>query len=260
MSFEAALSLQRGGRNAEAEAAYALLPQNGAAASNRAALLLARGALAEAIAGWESAIALAPTLASAHGNLASAHHRAGAPGQAWDVLRRGVALLPDSSALYARLGAVLTSGRPLSTLPPRARRAAVSLARVAAKLAPLEGSRWCNLGLALAADGRPALAAQAYQRALSVAPASADAHLGLAASQPRAAAIATLRAALALGPQLRGTTAANVYYNLGNLIHNGRLDSWQRKSARNDATTLAWRAIDLILASVSSPGVLLMMY
>ena len=224
-SIAAALALQRQGRVLEAERTYAAIqtgPDAAASANNRAALLLARGAVAEAINVWHTAVRLSPVSEASHNNLASALLQSGEQRKAWDVLRRAVDILPNSAALYSRLGAVLTAGRPLASLPPRAQRTAASIARVAARLSRHDGGAWTNLGLALAAVGQPDGANLAYRRAVVLSPMSAEARLGLASTQPEPAeAIGTLRAALALGPQLSGPISA-IYYNLGNLLHHNR--------------------------------------
>lgn len=223
--FAAALALQRQGRLLEAEQSYAAIqtgPSAAASANNRAALLQARGAVAESINVWHMAVELSPAAEVSHNNLASALLQSGEQRKAWDVLRRAVKTLPESAALYSRLGAVLTAGQPMASLPPRAQRTAASIARVAARLSRHDGGVWINFGLALAAVGQPDGANLAYRHAVELSPMSAEARLGLASTQPEPAeAICTLRAAIALSPQLSGPISA-VYYNLGNLLHHHR--------------------------------------
>ena len=135
-SFHRALALQQSGRTVEAEAAYryhvvskgttSLLA---AAYNNLGSLLHSRGASDEAEASWIAATMLSPASPDAHSNLATALLYKGDTGRAWDTLIRAVSLVPTSSALYARLGAVLTAGRSMSLLTPEARRAATVIAR-----------------------------------------------------------------------------------------------------------------------------------
>ena len=225
----AAVALHQSGRHVEAEASYRslLLSTPSVAASsynNLAGILHAAGRTAEAEACWMAAISTAPQLADAHSNLATALLQNGQRYRAFDVLRRAVSAIPDSAALYTRLGSILTSGRNLATLPEPARRAAFSIARAAVRLEPSSPALWQNLAFTLSnLGGRSAAARQAYRRALSLNPLVAEYHLGLASLQPRAEAVHTLRRAIALGPAVSGTRGA-LYYNLGNLLQSGRYD------------------------------------
>ena len=234
--FDRAIKLQRDGHAAEAEAAYRVAidaaPGHAPSAyNNLASLLHARGAHAEAEECWSSAIRIAPQFASAHANLATALLQTGQRRKAWQILRRAVGVAPHASSLYTRMGSIIATSRRrgagagLQSLPVEARRAAASIALTAARLAPAEPSSWQNLGLALASLGGNATraAGRAHRRAIKLDPLSADAHLGLASTQPRDAAVGTLRTAIALtsSGRMRGPSAA-LYYNLGNLLHHGR--------------------------------------
>ena len=163
--FEHALAAHQQGRVTEAEAAYrAAINLNGAgtfnpataaaAYNNLASLLLNRGVVTEAEYCWRTAIELSPGSADAHGNLATALLQQGRRRHAWQTLTRAVTLSPESSALYVKLGAVLTAGRPLSSLAPEAVRGAAAIARAALRLSPAQAVLWHNLGLALAASGQ----------------------------------------------------------------------------------------------------------
>lgn len=202
----------------DALASAAVINNGGVALQNR-------GAFAEAQSAFRAALVISPVLPDAHSNLAASLLQSGHRRSAWQALRRAVELVPDAPALYVRLGSVLAGGQPLSALPLKARRVATAIALVAARLSPRDSSLWSNLGLALAAIGRSRVAERAYRRALELAPSGADAHLGLASTQPRLEAVETLRAALGLGSSLSGPIAA-VYYNLGNHLHLGRHEPW----------------------------------
>ena len=143
--------------------------------------------------------------------------------EALRVLRHAVKLQPRAAELYVRLGSALVAGRSLSAMPLADRQAIATIARVAVSLQPSSSSLWCNFGLALAATGRPhEHAARAYARALERDPTHTEAYLGLASVQPRSEAVATLRLALLRGRGGGGT--GHVYYNLGNLLQNGRFE------------------------------------
>lgn len=242
-AFELALGLHRRGAVAEAEAAYRSClgtEPSAAAYNNLAALQWSRRAHDEAQASWRAAISLAPRETDAHSNLAAALKQLGHTRSAWHVLTAAVALVPASSGLYARMGALLTAGRPLSVLSKRALRVALAVARTAVRLSPTEGPLWHNLALAMVAQGGPnatARAGRAYRRALALDPLSADNHVGLASTQPRDEATMTLRQAIGIasGGTMHGPTAA-LYYNLGNLLQLGRYDAWRaHASAALDA-------------------------
>ena len=253
--IERAVSLHHRGLAAEAESAYRHIlgvadargpdkteartaAQNHiatAAYNNLATLLWSRQAHREAVACWRAAISIAPRSADAHGNLATAQTRTGHQDRAQATLRAAIAFIPDSSDLYVRLGTVLTSGRQLSSLPSGRVQEVVAIARAAVRISPGDAKLWHNLGLALVSAGDRASSSMAYRRAVALDPLSASNLAGLAATLPRAEAEATLRAAIALGPSLHGKAAA-IYYNLGNVLQNGRYDAW-RAAASSIAST-----------------------
>ena len=242
-----ATSLQQDGRASEAESAYVGIVDSrqtassvaAAAHNNLAALLRHRGAAEAAEDHWQAAIDLVPTYVEAHNNLASSFILSHEPARAWRALNRAVTLVPHFGALYARLGAVLTRGEQLGSLPLPTRRRVASLARMAAALSPGDATLWCNFGLALASLGRMSHSARAYERAIRANPLSVDARLGLAAAQPSAEAASTLRAAIALGPSVAGGpfSLGRAYHNLGNLLHHGRYDELHEARRRAAAET-----------------------
>lgn len=194
-----------------------------AEANNRGVELQASGAIEEARASFNSALAFLPTSVDAHGNLAASFLHSGARHEAWSVLQQAVRIVPTATGMYSRMGTVLTAGKPLDSLPVRAKRAAASIAGAALRLAPTDSTLWCNLGLVLLAMGHGNRSERAYRRALSLAPNNADAWLGLSSTQSRQSAVETLLSALSLRLELHGSTAA-LYYNLGNHLHLGRYD------------------------------------
>ena len=148
--------------------------------------------------------------------VASARMQDGDRKGALKVLRRALKIAPSDALLYSRLGSVLASGGALSELPAAELRLLTKVAGAAAALRPSDAALHYNLGLAHAASGEPARAAAAYRGALALRPASAEAYLGLAATQSRDDAVATLITALHAAPNSRGN--ANVLYNLGNAL------------------------------------------
>ena len=231
MKLDAATALHRAGRHDEAYGSYRALllsPNRHIAANaytNMGSLMHEKGRRGEAEEAWLSAIELMPGLEAAHGNLATALLQRGQAKRAWQVLRHAVIVVPNSSALYTKLGGVLASSRSLTSLPEPARRTAVAIARVAVRLSPTTSKIWQNLGIALASvGGQAGLAGQAYRRAATLDPLVAECHLGLASSQPRAEAVQTLRSAIRLGPAMRGSRGA-LYHNLGNLLQSSRYDA-----------------------------------
>ena len=148
--------------------------------------------------------------------VASARMQEGDRKGALKVLRRALKIAPSDASLYSRLGSVLASGGALSELPAAELRLLTKVAGAAAALRPSDAALHYNLGLAHAASGELARAAAAYRGALALRPASAEAYLGLAATQSRDDAVATLITALHAAPNSRGN--ANVLYNLGNAL------------------------------------------
>ena len=126
------------------------------------------------------ALLWAPHLSDAYANLAAVHRatsgsRRDSRRLALRALRTAIELEPTSSALYMRMGAVLSNGQPLSSLSAATQRRMLGLAKSAVQLRPDDGTLWGNLGLAWAALNNKTLAATAYRQALSILPTNIEA-------------------------------------------------------------------------------------
>jgi protein O-mannosyl-transferase len=189
------------------ERVLALEPASEEARHDLAELALATGDLATAEARFRALLALNPAYVPAWTGLGWTLHLAGRAVEAEEATRRAVALAPayaparinlsvqvlargDRAGARAELeallavdpGAGLALGN-LARLDLQEGRAAEALAR-ARRFVALDGAEaepWALLGLALAATGDPAGAAQAYAEALRRDPSQREARAGLAA-------------------------------------------------------------------------------
>ena len=206
---------QQQGRFAESAAligrALALRP-DATIACNLANALLRLGRLSEAEAASRQALVLDPQLAMGHANLGAALHGQGRLAEAANAFRIAIALDPARPDPQASLGVVLLD------LGRRAESIAVLRAVLAAF--PDHVQALYNLGNSLAAEDRSASLVEAlayYERALSLAPAYAEAAANRAALLRRMdrldEAAAAFDQALALNPN-----AAIAHYNHGLLL------------------------------------------
>jgi tetratricopeptide (TPR) repeat protein len=131
------------------------------------------GRVAEALAGFEKAAALAPNLPQAHYNLGVAYSNHGRIADALNAFQRAVSLAPGFAEAQANLGAALTEQDRLE--------AAVAALRKSISLAPDNPPVHNNLGTALKKQGRLQEAAAAYREAIRLSPAYAEAMCNLAA-------------------------------------------------------------------------------
>jgi tetratricopeptide (TPR) repeat protein len=131
------------------------------------------GRVAEALAGFEKAAALAPNLPQAHYNLGVAYTNHGRGDDALRAFQRAVSLAPGFAEAHANLGAALTEQGRLEE--------AVVALRKSISLAPGNPTVHNNLGAALKRQGRLAEAEAAYRAALSLSPGYAEALCNLSA-------------------------------------------------------------------------------
>ena len=196
---ERAIELQRAGRLAEAAIAYASL----------AGRLMALQRPAEAIAGYDTALALQPELVEAHNNRGIALQRLQRTAEALASFERALSLRPQSAELHNNRGNVL---RHLQRLPEALAACEHALA-LQADFAAAHNSR----GLVLQALHRPEEAAASYRRALELQPDMAEAYSNLGTvlcelGRPLDA-LASCRQALELQPGMHG-----VHTNIGNAL------------------------------------------
>jgi tetratricopeptide (TPR) repeat protein len=125
------------------------------------------GRVAEALAGFEKAAALAPNLPQAHYNLGVAYTNHGRGDDALRAFQRAVSLAPGFAEAHANLGAALTEQGRLEE--------AVAALRKSISLAPGNPTVHNNLGAALKRQGRLAEAEAAYRAALGLSPGYAEA-------------------------------------------------------------------------------------
>jgi len=131
------------------------------------------GRVAEALAEFEKAAALAPNLPQAHYNLGVAYSNHGRIADALNAFQRAVSLAPGFAEAQANLGAALTEQDRLE--------AAVAALRKSISLAPDNPPVHNNLGTALKKQGRLQEAAVAYREAIRLSPGYAEAMCNLAA-------------------------------------------------------------------------------
>ena len=154
------------------------------------------GAVADASASYERALAISPDLPEAHSNLGEALRRMGRLSEAVAACERALALKPELAEAHNNLGNAL---RQEGSLEP-----AVSHYEQALRLKPDWPEVHNNLAIALQEQGRTEEAVGHYERALLLNSGLAEVHqnLGgaLAQSGRTVEAIAALKRALALKP------------------------------------------------------------
>lgn len=253
------------GRSVAARACYqdvlAREPENPDALHLLGLIEIGDGATEAGIARIRRALALAPTMRAAWGNLATALRRAGRPGEALDCYARVLADTPDDAdALSGRAQALRTLGRYEEALSAFAdalgrrpqdgalhaarglvlqalgRHAEAEAAlRVAATLRPNDASIPLNLGVSLRALGRGAEVAACFRRALELRPDYPEALINLGAVALEAKSFVeseTLqRRALTLRPDL-----PEAHTGLGNVLMARELPA---QAARSYRTALA---------------------
>lgn len=132
-----------------------------------AALRMAAGDDDRASRLFQNALALDPTIADAHGNLATIRQRQGRLVEAARLFHRAARLAPDNPDWHIGLGMLGLDNPTMATRQ----------LRMAAALSPASATAWRGLGLALRA-GNPVAAARAFDRAFRL-----DPSLELAASE-----------------------------------------------------------------------------
>ncbi len=180
------------------------------------AVLQGQGRPEDAAARYREAIALAPSKAELHFNLATALHDQGLLDQAIDCYRQALVRRPDLVVAHNNLGNALAArGAPDAALASYGKALALAPDHVEARF---------NLGVAQQQVGRLDAAIGTYRRLLRAQPGRADAHYNLGNACRDAGrvveAIEAYHAALRLQP---GYRAARV--NLGQVLGtDGRLD------------------------------------
>jgi tetratricopeptide (TPR) repeat protein len=160
----------------------------------------------DAIACYQRAIGLAPTLARLHSKLGIAFNDSGRHAEAIEALQQAIARDPNSAALHFNLGVALRdAGRS---------DAAVHAYRRAIELRPDSSGAYANLGIALEELDRRDEAIACYRQAQTFDPANVEAHINLGAVLEEVGrpddAVMACRQALALDP-----THVDAHINLG---------------------------------------------
>ena len=173
---------------------------------NRATALQALGRLDEALAGYQRAAALAPTLVAVRLALAQLLHRLGRLDDAAAAYRVALGQTPEDGALHFALGTVLQAAGRLEE--------AEESYRCALDHRQDHAPTLVNLGTVLHARGRLDQAAACHRRAVAAEPGFVPAHLNLGAvlqAQGRLFdAVKSYRRVLALAP-----AEATAHFNLG---------------------------------------------
>lgn len=155
---------------------------------------------------WQDVIALQPTNAMAHYNLAQAFKSAGRLPEAISELQIAAKLEPDRMITFNELGIVLKN---VGRLPE-----AIDALQTAIKLAPNSAIALSNLGQALTKAGRNADAIVYLERAIQIEPGFADVHnnlgIALASMGKLSQAVEELQRALELRKNYAGA-----HINLG---------------------------------------------
>ena len=226
----------RAGDLAAAEAAYLrvlqLVPEQFDALHLLGVIELEKGAAQRAVRWLERALAVRPSVAAAHMNLANALRAAGRRGEALEEYRRALALQPEDAQAHLNFAKALLEAGVLAAALEHAERAAelhadsadaqnvrgnaaLGLGRVeiaegafrrACGLDPEFAPALVNLGNTLLQQGKIDEAVACQRCACAVAPASAAAYYGCGAALLRKgdaeAAVLALRRAVELAPQL----------------------------------------------------------
>lgn len=209
-NLERILAARAAGKDDEAEAvARAALdddPGDFLIRAHLGSLVMARGAVEEAVEHYQAAVEAGPEVAELYNELGNALALAGEPVWAEAALRRASELKPEVAQIHNNLGNVLRQQGRLAD--------AIDSYRAALDLAPDYGEALGNLGIALQESGDIEGAIAQYQGAIERRSddALAHTHLGvaLAAKGELEAAVAAHRQALAHDPGL-----AEAHNNLG---------------------------------------------
>jgi tetratricopeptide (TPR) repeat protein len=173
---ELALRLQRAGRYAEAEDAYAaylaIHPADAQALANAGLVALKAGRMAIAVKRCEQLAALRPDDIEARVTLGHALTRAGRPVHAIFHLDRAVQLAPRNAAAHHHLGIAFERAGDRSN--------AIRAFERALTLDPGHADAAANLGVVLNRRGNTAAARAAFARALARDPGHLDARTGIA--------------------------------------------------------------------------------
>jgi protein O-GlcNAc transferase len=230
--YHRAVSLQQAGDADGAEALYRqlleVLPAHGSALANLGLLVFGRGAVGEAIALLERAIAIQPDTPDFHHNLGLILAQSDRPSDAVPHLRIAALLRPTDFASQANLGMLLAGERRFDE--------AVEVFEAALRVNPNEPAAWMNLGLCLHDLGRMDQAVAAMARAGKLSSNDPAIHYALGTTLYEAGrsaeAVAPLSTALTLDPS--SAPAAN---NLGL--------AYREVGQPDDAIAAFNRAVDL---------------
>ena len=210
---------------------------------DRGVQLHGQGRFEEAEAAYRQALALAPTLATAHNNLGVLLRRAGRPAEAEAAYRAALQHEPGYASAWSNLGNLLGStGRAHE---------GVQAQRKAVACDPNHGNAWNNLGNLLQGLQGHAEAEAAYRKAIELRP--TDAHprsnLGrlLAALDRCEEAESCCRRAVELAPG-----QPEVHNTLGAVLQQGRrwrdAEACYRRAVEVDATHAgAWSNLGVVL-------------
>ena len=176
------------------------MPRNARAHYNLGVPLDLAGRRPEAIARYESAIAIDPTYASAYANLGNALTEQGRPADAIPSLASAVRLQPTHANAHYNYGnALLHTARPGD---------AVGRYQASLRLDPLQPKARNNLGIALLQTNRALEAVTEFERAVALKPDFADPRNNLAVALAQLGrlpeAIAACEAALQINPGYTG--------------------------------------------------------
>jgi Flp pilus assembly protein TadD len=173
-----AVRLDRGGRPAEAEAAYLRIlvrdPNNARACHLLGAVLHRAGRDDEAIAWLRRSVDAEPMSVPFRCNLASALGRLGRHAEAERELRETVRLDPALAHAHHNLGVALEHLERYSE--------SIESLREAVRLAPADPRGWTNLSNALRKNWQPAEALMAAERAVALEDRNAEAHNAMGAA------------------------------------------------------------------------------
>jgi tetratricopeptide (TPR) repeat protein len=143
-------------------------------AAERARALVARGALADAVAEYERALLLTPNDAGLETRLGACHQRLRQDAEARRHYERALELNPRHAEAWNNLGTLEHAGRRFKQ--------AVQAYRKAVELKPELPAFWKNLGAAQLALGRVEDGLASYRKAFELDPASLESRSGIVAS------------------------------------------------------------------------------
>ncbi|MBT9487536.1 MAG: hypothetical protein IV093_08510 [Rubrivivax sp.] len=172
--------------------------------NNRAAEALAAGRLDDADAHVRAALQRAPRLVAAWNTLALLHRRRGDDRRATGAWQQALAAEPDNTRVLANLVDLYSAtGRPEAAAPLRAR---------LLQLEPVAPFEWTRRGQAALAEGRHALAREAFLQELARDPFQHEAHAGMAQAEAGLGHLAAVRRHLALARDASPTLQQRALY------------------------------------------------